>query len=138
MTLDNINKAIRLRYASPVKKSVQMTPSGSSSSIPKMRVLSVAFQGSINTALKLSTLFTSCQKNVFCNVIVIYLRLLCQALFCERFLWINMVSRVFGPPALDKVRLAAPEDATFIMGLMNESMAKNFRIDHILDIIRLM
>ncbi|XP_073946565.1 uncharacterized protein [Choristoneura fumiferana] len=48
-----------------------------------------------------------------------------------------MVSRVFAPPALGKVRLAALEDATFILRLINESMANNFRIDHILDVIHL-
>ncbi|CAK1543023.1 unnamed protein product [Leptosia nina] len=49
-----------------------------------------------------------------------------------------MVSRVFRALPLGRVRLAVPEDVPAILGLVNESMSLNFRIDGTSDIMHLL
>lgn len=49
-----------------------------------------------------------------------------------------MVSRIFRVPVLGQLRMASVEDGAMIMDLMNESMSKNFRIEHLSDIAYLM
>lgn len=49
-----------------------------------------------------------------------------------------MTSRVFRAQPLGRLRLAELDDVSAILGLVNESMSKNFRVSILSDVIYLM